>query len=107
MPTPHYASSAPLSRPEIVALALLAIALPAILKLNLLPALFAGLLVHELVHLMAPRMFGVSYPGRARLVALALLLTLIVLLIGGAIMAVVLFLRSDANSLPLLLEKMA
>ena len=104
---PSYPSAIALSRAEIAALIFMAVALPAIIKLHLLPALFAGLLVHELVHMAAPRMFGVNTPGRAKVVALALLLTLIVLVVGGVIIATVLFLRSDAGSLGVLLEKMA
>ena len=104
---PSYPSAIALSRPEIAALIFMAVALPAIIKLHLLPALFAGLLVHELVHMAAPKMFGVDHPGRAKLVALTLLLTVIVLVVGGAIIATVLFLLSDAGSLGVLLEKMA
>ncbi len=104
---PNYPAAASLSRPEIAALVFMAVALPAIIKLHLLPALFAGLLVHELVHMAAPKMFGVDHPGRAKLVALTLLLSAIVLIVGGAIIATVLFLRSDAGSLGVLLEKMA
>ena len=104
---PSYPSAIALSRAEIAALIFMAVALPAIIKLHLLPALFAGLLVHELVHMAAPKMFGVAHPGRAKLVALTLLLTVIVLVVGGAIIATVLFLRSDAGSLGVLLEKMA
>ena len=104
---PSYPSAIALSRPEIAALIFMAVALPAIIKLHLLPALFAGQLVHELVHMAAPKMFGVDHPGRAKLVALTLLLTVIVLVVGGAIIATVLFLRSDAGSLGVLLEKMA
>ena len=102
-----YPSSITLSRPEIAALVLMAAALPAIIKLHLLPGLFAGLLVHELVHMAAPRMFGVTHTGRAKIAALSLLLTLIIVVIGGAITATVLFLRSDAGSIAVLLEKMA
>ena len=51
-PTP-YAAAAPLSRAEIAALALMALALLLIIKLHLLPALLTGLLVYELVHLLA------------------------------------------------------
>jgi predicted PurR-regulated permease PerM len=102
-----YPSNVALSRPEIAALVFMAIALPSVIKLHLLPALFAGLLVHELVHMAAPRMFGVDHSGRAKIVALSLLLTLIILVIGGAITATILFLRSDAGSLAVLLEKMA
>jgi predicted PurR-regulated permease PerM len=104
---PSYPAAIALSRPEIAALVFMAAALPAIIKLHLLPALFAGLLVHELVHMAAPKMFGVGNPGRAKVVALSLLLTVIVLVVGGAIFATVLFLRSDAGSLGALLEKMA
>ncbi len=104
---PNLTGNIALSRPEIAALIFMAVALPAVIKLHLLPALFAGLLVHELVHMAAPRMFGVNHPGRAKLVALTLLLTLIILAIGGAVLAMILFLRSDAGSLAVLLEKMA
>lgn len=99
--------SASAQRMAIAALMFMAVALPSVIKLHLLPALFAGLLVHELVHMAAPRMFGFNHPGRAKIVALSLLLTLIILLTGGAITATVLFLRSDAGSLSVLLEKMA
>ncbi len=104
---PGYPANVALSRSEIAALIFMAVSLPAVIKLHLLPALFAGLLVHELVHMLAPRMFGVNHPGRAKIVALTLLLTLIILVTGGAITATVLFLRSDAGSLSVLLEKMA
>ena len=95
------------SRAEIAALILIAIALPLAIWLHLLPALFAGLLVHELVHVLAPRLFGADQRGRAKIVVLTILLTLLILVIGGAITAIVLFLRSDAGSLSVLLDKMA
>lgn len=104
---PNYLSAITLSRSEIAALIFMAVALPSVIKLHLLPALFAGLLVHELVHMAAPRMFGMNHPGRAKIVVLTLLLTLIILAIGGAITATILFLRGDAGSLSVLLEKMA
>jgi predicted PurR-regulated permease PerM len=102
-----YPAAIALSRPEIAALVFMAVALPAVIKLHLLPALLAGLLVHELVHMAAPRLFGTNHPGRAKIIALTLLLTLIILLVGGAITATVLFLRSDAGSVSVLFEKMA
>src|SRR5688572_2081888 len=80
----------------------------ATIKRHLLPALFAGLLIHELVHMLAPRMSGHgSNPGRAKIVALSLLIALIVLIVSGAVVAMVLFFRSDAGSLSVLLQKMA
>lgn len=104
---PNYPSAVTLSRPEIAALIFMATALPAVIHLHLLPGLLAGLLVYELVHLAAPHLFGANHPGRAKIVVLTLMLTLIILLIGGAITATVLFLRSDSGSLSVLLEKMA
>ncbi|HTE15675.1 MAG TPA: hypothetical protein VK642_11415, partial [Burkholderiales bacterium] len=104
---PSYVSAVVLSRPEIAALIFMAVALPSVIKFHLLPALFAGLLVHELVHMFAPRLFGVNHPGRAKIVVLTLLLSVLILAIGGAITATILFLRSDAGSLSVLLEKMA
>ena len=102
-----FPTSTHLSRSEIAALVLMVAALPIIIKLHLLPALFAGLLVHELVHMLAPRIIGVSQHGRAKIVALVLLLTVIVTVLGVAITALVLFLRSDAGSVGALMEKMA
>ena len=104
---PAFPASSNLSRFEIAALSLMIVALPLIIKLHLLPALFAGLLVHELVHILAPRMFGVNHTGRAKLAALVLLLVVIVTVLGLAVTAVVLFLRSDVGSVGALLEKMA
>lgn len=96
------------NRCDIAALILMVVALPLAIKLHLLPALFAGLLVHELVHMLAPRMFGLGgEPSRARLAALVLLLTLIVAIISGATVMTILFFRSDAGSIAVLLEKMA
>jgi predicted PurR-regulated permease PerM len=100
--------SASYQRMEIAAVVFMAVALVATIKLHLLPALFAGLLIHELVHMLAPRMFGHgSNPDRAKLVALALLITLVVIAVSGAVVAMILFFRSDAGSLSALLQKMA
>ncbi len=104
---PNYLSAIALSRAEVAALVIMALALPTLLTLHLLPALFAGLLVHELVHKAAPKMFGVNHPGRAKVLALSLLLVAIVAVVGAAITTTVLFLRSDAGSLGVLLDKMA
>lgn len=96
------------ARAEAAALVLTAVVLLLVLHLHLLPALFAGLLVHELVHLLAPRVFGLKHrPGGAKIVVVALLATLVVgitsLLFAGAIA----FLRSESGSVAVLLQKMA
>ena len=96
------------TRSDIAAVILTATALVLVIELHLLPALFAGLLVHVLVHLLAPRVFGLrDQPARARLVVVALLtvivLALAAILIGGAIA----FFRGEGASLAALMQKMA
>ena len=82
--------------------------LTAILALHLLPALLAGLLVAELVHVIVPRLQILRIGDvRGRIVAVALL----AIVIGGAItigvLATTAFFRSDAGSLSTLLARMA
>jgi predicted PurR-regulated permease PerM len=98
----------PGSRADIAAVVLTAAGLVLAIELHLLPALFAGLLVHALVHLLAPRVFGLkSRPALARLVVVALLIVIVLalaaILIGGAIA----FFRSEGGRLATLLQKMA
>ena len=96
------------SRSDVVAVVLTAVALALVIELHLLPALFAGLLVHVLVHLLAPRIFGLEdRPALARIVVVALLTVIVLalasILIGGSIA----FFRSEGGSLAALLQKMA
>jgi predicted PurR-regulated permease PerM len=93
--------------PEITSWCITAAALVAVLWLHLLPALLAGLLVHQLVHVMAPLLQRLVPRPRARVVAVAILSALIVGLMTAAILGTVAFFRSDAGSLPVLLQKMA
>src|SRR6185436_11970856 len=84
------------------------IALVATLRLRLLAGLLAGLLIYELVHLLAPRLKIVNIQRRrAKLVAVGLLTTGIVLALTLTIVGLVLFIRSEAGSVPALLQKMA
>ena len=96
------------ARSELAALVLTAAALVFVLAFHLLPALFAGLLVYVLVHLLAPRIFGLkNQPARARIVVVALL-TVIVLALGGVLVGgAIAFFRSEGGSLAALLQKMA
>ncbi len=85
-----------------------AVTLLLVVELHLVPALFAGLLVHVLVHLLAPHLFGFKdQPARARIVVVLLLTLLILgltaLLVGGAVV----FFRSGNASLALLMQRMA
>ncbi len=86
---------------------LAALALFLALALHLLPALLAGLLVYELVHLTAPRLESRLSGLRAKQ-ATVILLALIV--IGTTVLGTVLavgFLRGDSSSIAALAQKMA
>ena len=74
------------------------------LLLHLLPALLAGLLVFELVHVIAPRL---RLGKRGKVAAVAILATGIVAALSLALFGAVSFFRSDAGSLTALLQKMA
>ncbi len=74
------------------------------LLLHLLPALLAGLLVFELVHVIAPRL---RLGKRGKVAAVAILATVIVAVLSLGLFGAVSFFRSDAGSLPALLQKMA
>ena len=91
---------------EIAAWIIAGALLIAVLPLRLLPALLAGLLVYELVHVISPRLPYVS-GSRGRIVAVSLLSVAIVGLLVLAIVGIIAFMRSDAGSLPGLLQKMA
>jgi predicted PurR-regulated permease PerM len=83
------------------------LALFLVLQLHLLPALLAGLLVYELVHLTAPLLERKLSGTRAKQAAV---LVLSVLVTGGIVLGIVLlfaFFRSDAGSLAALAQKMA
>ena len=93
--------------PEIASFLVAAAALLFVLWLHLLPALLAGLLVYELVHMLAPLLQQRFFTARSRLAAVVVLSTLIVGLMTAAILGAIAFVRSDAGSLPGLLRKMA
>jgi predicted PurR-regulated permease PerM len=74
------------------------------LHLRLLPALLAGLLVYELVHVIALR-FTARTGGK--LAAVGLIATVIVGALVAAIVGIVAVLQGDAGTLPRLLQRMA
>jgi len=74
------------------------------LYLHLLPALLAGLLVYELVHVIAAR---ITVRTGGKVAAVGLLATLIVGLLVAMMFGIVEFVRGDAGSLPRLLLKLA
>lgn len=84
------------------------LALVLVLVLRLLPALLAGLLIYELVHLLAPRLRIVRIRrSQAKLAAVLVLVLGIVLLMTLAVMGLVVFIHSEAGSVPALFKKMA
>jgi predicted PurR-regulated permease PerM len=86
---------------------LVAAGLLIVLQRGLLAALFSGLLVFSLVHMLAPKLGRNLDSQRARMAAVAVLSTLIVLLLSAAVWGTVAFLQSDAGSVQGLLQKMA
>jgi predicted PurR-regulated permease PerM len=93
---------------EIAALITAVAGLLLVLYLHLLPALLAGLLVYEVVHLIAGRLSIARIRShQAKLVAVAILAVGVVSVLTLAVLGIVAFVRSDAGSVPALLQKMA
>jgi len=98
---------APASRYQIAAWLMMAAGLLLVLHLRLLPALLAGLLVVQLVHLLAPRFVIGRLSHTWSKVLVVSLITLVVLAaLAGLTTAAILFLRSEGR-LTGLLTKMA
>jgi predicted PurR-regulated permease PerM len=98
----------PNRRHDVAAWTLMAVGLAAVLQLHLLPALFAGLLMHELVHILTPqlRLRRVD-PEIAKAVAVGVLAVIIGSLIALAVSGLLVSLRNGYDSLPELLRRMA
>ena len=106
MPDTYLARSYP-TRVQIAAWVLMGIALVLILRLGLLSALLAGLLVYELVHMIAP-MLQRRLSGRGpQMVAVAFVSVVIIGLITAATIGALAFMRSDTGSVAALFQKMA
>ena len=80
-------------------------ALALIMFLHLLTALLAGLLVFELVHIISPTLQGHFTSARSRVVAVAMLATLIVGVTAATTVGIVVL--SEEGGVSLLLQKMA
>ncbi|MDP2963595.1 MAG: AI-2E family transporter [Sulfurimicrobium sp.] len=93
---------------EIATWLIAAILLIFIVYSHLLPALLAGLLMYELVHLLAARINLRRFGGRpAKIVAVVLLSSLMATLITLATIGLMAFFHSDTGKLPALMQKMA
>lgn len=92
---------------EVSSYVLMALALWVVLEKNLLAALFSGLIVYSLVHLLAPLLGRKISSERARLLAVATLAIVIVVALTIGIWAVAAFFRSDAGNMQVMLQRMA
>ena len=79
----------------------------AVLQLHLLPTLLAGLLVFQLVHMLAPRLQMHFANERSRLVALFLLTLLVVGAMTAVVVGALAFFKSDSSHIAVLFGKMA
>jgi predicted PurR-regulated permease PerM len=86
---------------------LIAVALPLLLYFGLLGALFAGLLVYSLVHMLAPLLDRKISNHRARIVAVAALSAIVVAALSLSIWGSIVFLQSDAGNPQILFQRLA
>ena len=101
------ASSDP-SRLRLAAQVLAGFALLGTLHFHLLVSLLAGLLIYELVHVLAPDRYGILVPHRtAKAIVVAFLAVVVAGLIGAGILGLASLMSSGSDNLALLLRKMA
>ena len=91
-------------RQAIASWVIAAVMLLLVLELKLLAALLAGLLVYELVHIIAPRL-RLAHAGRVT--AVALIATVVVVVLILAILGIGTFLRGDVGHVARLMQRMA
>jgi len=95
-------------RTDLIVWATVAIGLVMIIKLQLLPALLAGLLVFSLIHLLAPRLRVTTLDGESRRwLALALVGTAVIATMTAMGLGIASFFRGSNESLPALFQRMA
>ncbi len=104
-PAPAYGKHP--TAPQIASWCLAAAGLVLVLRLHLMTALLAGLLVYELVHTIAPLLQRHFSNERARVVAVVVLSAAIVGLLTAGIVGLIAFFRGEAGNLPALFQKMA
>lgn len=102
------ARTAAVLRHDAAAWVLMGVALVFALQAHLLPALFAGLLMHELVHILTPQLRTRHVSEQVAKAASVAVLSLIIVLLGWlAVSGLLVSLRSGYDSLPELLQRMA
>ena len=85
------------------------LALVFIMSWKLLPALLAGLLIHELVHIISPLVmrYGKIKRRAAEIAVVAIFTVIVVAILTVILIALIHFFRSGNENLPALLKKMA
>ena len=78
-----------------------------IIEVHLVPALIAGLLVFEVVHVLAPFLARRLSSSRAKAIAVFLVVSLVVGAVTAAVLGLVVFMNSEGGSFAALLTKMA
>jgi predicted PurR-regulated permease PerM len=98
----------PVTRTDIAAWIIAAIALVLVIKLHLLSGLIAGLLVYKLVDVLTPwlRLRALGHDG-PRVLAVTLIATAVISALVGIGIGLVALLRNSGETLPLLMQKMA
>jgi predicted PurR-regulated permease PerM len=94
-------------RYAIAAWVIAALLLTLALFLHLIPALLAGLLVYELVHVIAPRLPWMRKGSSGKVAAVALLAVVVVSILTLLLIGAMAFLQSDMGSVPRLMQRMA
>jgi len=96
-----------LSKLDIAAYILAALALGVVLERNLVGGLFAGLVVYSVVHFLSPLLERKISSDRARIVAVACLAIFTVTVLTAAIWGLIVFFRSSAGTAQALLKEIA
>ena len=96
-----------ITRSEYASWILAALAMLFTLRLHLLPALIAGLLVSELVHVLAPLFARHTTTRRAKAAAIVVVSLFVVGIVSAASFGIVVFMKGEGGSLSALLAKMA
>jgi len=96
------------TRYDIAAWTLTGVGLVLVLLLHLLPALLAGLLVYELVHILAPRL-RIWRMNRelSKVAAVTVLAVIVVVLVTLIIVGIIAVLKTDAGSISALFKQLA
>ncbi len=105
---PISAAPTPVTRADIAAWIVIALALGLIIELHLLSGLLAGLLVFKLVDVLTPwlRLRALGRDG-PRVLAVMLIASAVIAALIGIGVGIVALLRNSGESVPLLMEKMA